>query len=151
MGAWFCIGENPKVRATGFHCLLCLSSLLHPAISYVQPLIHNIHNHDQRMQSPSAQLGDMLIHDIHLPLTFPPKIQGALASQLQWSSAITTVPLWGLLPWETGPGLASHLNRHVIFKKIKNKSKLWAHLYHLAAKYTAAVFKSSHYNPVKAN
>lgn len=90
--------------------LLYLSLFLHPGISYIQPLVYNTQSKDAKSFS---QIRGMLINDIHLSLTSPSKIQGALTSQLQWSSAITTVPLWGLLPLKTGPGLASQLNRHI--------------------------------------
>lgn len=90
--------------------LLYLSLLPNPGTSYIQPLVHNTQPKDAKSFSP---IRGMLIHDIHLSLISPSKIQGALTSQLQWSSATTTVPLRGLLPWETGLGLASHLNRHI--------------------------------------
>lgn len=145
--------EDPKVRVTGYLSVSYIyhhSSTLESAMSSPWLTIYS-----QIMQNPSVQSGDVLIRDIQLSLSSPPKIQGLLASKFQWSLAITKVPLQGLFPWETSPCLASHFHRYLSSLKRKKenllKSNLCTQLYHLAAKYIVTAFKSSHDHPVKAN
>lgn len=52
----------------------------------------------------------MSMCSIDLTPSSPPRPQGAPAPQLQWSSAITQASPQGLLPRDTHPDPASHLN-----------------------------------------
>lgn len=70
-------------------------------------------SHPGTTQGPEVHLpteGSTLTCGIHPPPSSPPRTQGAAASQLQWSSAITQTPPQGLLPWDTRPDPASYLN-----------------------------------------